>query len=288
MMITEKTKFLIIGLGLIGGSYAKALSRHGYTVYAIDTNALTIAFAQAQGIITDGATEVEQGVTKGFFREASMGIFALYPTAMLQWLETYQQHFSSGTLLTDVSGVKSNIVERAQSLLRPDLEFIASHPMAGKESSGIANSDDTIFQVANFIITPTDVNTPEAIARVRQLGEILGFHTISELDPKTHDDIIGFLSQLTHAIAVSLMTCNNSAHLEKYTGDSFRDLTRIAKINENLWPELFFLNKEILIRHIDRFSAELQKLKDYVATENKEALQDMMREATERRKAFDR
>ncbi len=287
-MITDNTKFIIIGLVLIGGSYAKALAKKGYTVYAIDTSEITIEFAKEQGIITDGATVVAEAVAKGFFENADMAIFALYPTAMLDWLQNYQDKFRPGTLITDVSGVKTNIVDKAQAMLRQDLEFVGSHPMAGKESSGIINSDDAIFQVANFIITPTEQNTVQAVAQVQQLGEILGFHTISQLTPQAHDETIGFLSQLTHAIAVSLMTCNDSEHLEKYTGDSFRDLTRIAKINEKLWPELFFLNKEILVKHIDNFSSELQKLKSYVENEDEAALKAMFIQSTDRRKAFDR
>lgn len=287
-MITNSTKFVIIGLGLIGGSYAKALAKKGYTVYAVDISDITIKFAKEQGIISDGATSAEEAVKKGFLQDADMAIFALYPTAMLNWLQNHQQHFKSGIIITDVSGVKTNIVDKAQAMLRNDLEFVGSHPMAGKESSGIINSDDSIFHVANFIITPTPTNTVQAVTQVHQLAEILGFHTISQLTPKTHDETIGFLSQLTHAIAVSLMTCNDSEHLEKYTGDSFRDLTRIAKINEKLWPELFFLNKEILVGHIDKFSNELQKLKTYVENEDEVALKEMFIKSTARRKAFDR
>lgn len=287
-MITDNTKFIIIGLGLIGGSYAKALSKKGYTVYAIDVSETTINFAKEQGIIEDGATTVEVAINKGFLQAADMAVFALYPTAMVEWLEKYQEHFKSGIIITDVSGVKTNIIDKAQSILRSDLEFVGSHPMAGKESSGIINSDDSIFQVANFIITPTESNSVQAVSQVHQLGEILGFRTISQLEPEVHDDTIGFLSQLTHAIAVSLMTCNDNEHLEKYTGDSFRDLTRIAKINEKLWPELFFLNKELLTKHIDNFTDELQKLKAYVENEDEDALKEMFIKSTKRRKAFDR
>ena len=245
-------------------------------------------FAKSQGIITDGETDVEKAAEKGFFAKADMAVFALYPTAMLEWLQKYQSHFKSGIIITDVSGVKTNIVEKAQTILREDLEFVGSHPMAGKESSGIMNSDDQIFNVANFIVTPTDKNTAAAVNQVRQLGEILGFHTISNLSPQTHDETIGFLSQLTHVIAVSLMNCNDSKHLEKYTGDSFRDLTRIAKINEKLWPELFFLNKDILVKHIEAFTAEITKMKTAIENEDEATLKQMFIESTARRKAFDR
>ena len=122
--------------------------------------------------------------------------------------------FKSGVLITDVTGVKSSIVPSVQKILRPDAEFIAAHPMAGREVSGVQNSDSAIFKGANYIVTPTEKNTPEAIETCKHLGELLGFKRISCLDIYEHDRIIGFLSQLTHCIAISLMTSNNSEHME--------------------------------------------------------------------------
>jgi len=132
--------------------------------------------------------------------------------------------------------------------------------MAGREVYGVENSDDGIFRGANYIVTPTEKNTPEAVEMCRELGRLLGFAHVAVLSPTVHDRMIAFLSQLTHCIAVALMTCNDDANLCKYTGDSFRDLTRIARINEDMWSELFMLNKDILISEMKAFGGELEKI----------------------------
>ena len=160
--------------------------------------------------------------------------------------------------------------------------------MAGKEVSGVQYADDTIFHNANFIITPTGKNTISAIECMQELAKLLGFTNISILDPMEHDKMIGFVSQLTHAIAVSLMNTNDNTHLVDYTGDSFRDLTRIARINEVLWSELFFMNKDILIREIEDFVAEINHLKDTLQNNDEKELKRLFVQATERRKLFDR
>ena len=193
-----------------------------------------------------------------------------------------------GALITDVTGVKGCIVDTVQTMLRSDVEFIAAHPMAGRERSGVEYADDKVFQGANFIVTPTEKNTPEAIATCKELGRMLGFANVTELSPQKHDRMIAFLSQLTHCIAVALMTCNDDANLCKYTGDSFRDLTRIARINEDMWSELFMLNKDALISEIKAFEGELEKLRRSMETEDVDTMKKMMRISTERRGMFDK
>ena len=162
------------------------------------------------------------------------------------------------------------------------------HPMAGREQSGVEFSDDKIFQGANYIVTPTPLNTPHAIETCKQLGEILGFGKISELTPEKHDEMIAFLSQLTHVIAVTLMTCNTREGLEKYTGDSFRDLTRIAKINDLMWSELFSLNKEALLREMDSFIEKFTEIRRMLSEDDTDGMRKEMRAATKRRELFDK
>ena len=282
--ITAETEFLIIGLGVIGGSYAEALSRKGYKVKAITKEQKDIDYALQKKMISEGTTEIDNDMIKN----ADIIVFALYPHILIEWLENNQQYISPGTLITDVTGVKSAVVPKVQSFLRPDLEFIASHPMAGRESRGIEYADGNIFKSANFIVTPTEKNTREATEICKQLGEILGFSRISELSLEEHDKMIGFLSQLTHCIAISLMTCNTNDDLVKYTGDSFRDLIRIAKINDEMWSELFLLNKKYLSGEIDMFINELEKIKKYLDADDKESLRDMMKLSTKRKIQFDK
>ena len=160
--------------------------------------------------------------------------------------------------------------------------------MAGKESKGIYNADANVFKGANFLITPTIRNKNESIEIVKELARILEFKNIEIISIEEHDKIISFLSQLTHAIAVSLMNSKENSNFIKYTGDSFRDLTRIAKINEDLWTELFLLNKEYLLEDIELFISELNDLKNKVKINDKEGLKKLFVEATKRRRAFDK
>lgn len=284
MTLDKDKKILIVGLGLIGGSYAAALSQNGWEVGAIDPDPQAIAFAEKAGFIRHGRTEPEAEYVGKF----DIVVFALYPHVLLEWLEKYGPWLRDGALATDVTGVKSGVVEKTQALLFPRVEFIGAHPMAGREVSGVENARADLFRGANYIVTPTAANTEEAIACCETLGRTLGARNISRLTPKEHDEMIGFLSQLTHCIAVALMTCKESRHLVDYTGDSFRDLTRIAKINENMWTELFLWNREELLSQMDLFIAHFAKLRDALAQGDEETMKSMMRLSTERRRYFDK
>ena len=284
MKLNKDTNILIVGLGVIGGGYASALTDNGYKVKCITKEQADIDYAIERGMIAHGTTEVDPSIVG----EADLVIFALYPTVFIDWVEKYQGYFKSGALITDVTGVKSSVVGRVQAMLREDVEFISAHPMAGRERSGVQFSDPAVFKGANYIITPTERNTAEAIEICKELGEILGFARISILTTDEHDEMIAFLSQLTHCIAVTLMTCNESEGLEKYTGDSFRDLTRIAKINDAMWSELFLMNKDALLEQMDAFIGEFERLKGMLISGDRDGMREMMRRSTERRSLFDK
>ncbi|MBQ7364651.1 MAG: prephenate dehydrogenase, partial [Clostridia bacterium] len=164
----------------------------------------------------------------------------------------------------------------------------AAHPMAGREVYGVENSDDSIFHNANYIVVPTEKNRPETVDMCKLLGAVLGFSRISTLSPEEHDDMIAFVSQLTHVIAISLMTCCDNSHLVDYTGDSFRDLTRIARINDRMWSELFRLNKDALLRQMDIFACEFGQLRAILEADDTEAMREKMRTSTARRALFDK
>ncbi len=284
MKIINDVKFLIVGLGLIGGSYAQALTDLGYEVGAITRSQSSIDYALKNNLIAHGTTKVE----KEYISKFDVIVFALYPKVLVKWIEENQSCFKKGALLTDVTGVKSPIVYKIQDILRSDVEFVGAHPMAGKEVYGVENADKSIFRNANYIVTPTAKNTKEAIDECKQLGKILGFKTVTELSPEKHDEMIGFLSQLTHCIAVSLMTCKDSEHLVDYTGDSFRDLTRIAKINDEMWSELFLMNKTELLSQMDLFMDKFKSLRDSIENDDKEKMKEIMRLSTKRRSLFDK
>lgn len=281
-MIKDK-KFLIVGLGLLGGSIAMGLKKMNHEVYAIDIDEKAIQYALAHNIILEGSTSLDPNL----IGKADVILSGLYPSMIVDWINENQKYMKPHTLITDVTGVKGPIVSKIQSLLREDLEFIGAHPMAGKEVSGIQNADPSIFLPANLILTPTEKNTQEAIDFMREVGIELRFNRIVELSVEEHDEMIGYLSQLTHVIAVSLMNANDSTHLAEYTGDSFRDLTRIAKINENLWTELFLMNKENLIREISCFVDEVNDFKEALENEDCEKMKQKFVTSTKRRKYFD-
>lgn len=280
----KSDKILIVGLGLIGGSYAEGLTLKGYEVYAIDTNIESIEFAKEKKIIKDGTTNV----SKEFLEQMDIVIFALYPHIVIEWIKSYQKYLKPNAIITDVTGIKKWLYDNIKDILRKDLEYIGAHPMAGREVYGVKNSNKDIFKGANYIVTPTSSNTEYAINIAKKIGEELEFKNVVTLSIEEHDEMIGFLSQLTHCIAISLMTCKDSQHLVKYTGDSFRDLTRIARINENMWSELFLLNKEELLKQMDLFLEQFTKLKKTIENDEIEKMKEIMKLSTLNRSYFDK
>ena len=284
-MILDNTKnVLIVGLGLLGGSYAKALKKKGFTVNAITRSQSSIDYALEKGLIDRGSTQVDAEL----IQSADLMVFALYPHVFLDWIRDNGHLIKEGTVLTDVTGVKSCIVYEIQDMLKPGVEFIAAHPMAGREVYGVENSDDGIFKGANYIVVPTEKNSYSAIELCQSLGHTLGFGDVSVLTPEKHDQMIAFLSQLTHCIAVSLMCATDAASLERYTGDSFRDLTRIANINDEMWSELFLSNRLALLQEMDAYRRAFDRMYDCIQNNDREELRSMMRLSTERRQRFNK
>lgn len=284
MIVDVSKKILIVGLGLLGGSYARVLKRFGFHISAITKEQSSIDYALNEGMIDEGTTHLDERI----IGEADLVIFALYPHIFIEWIEKNQKLLKSGAIITDVTGVKRSIVYKIQDMLRDDVEFIAAHPMAGREVSGVENSTDKMFAGANYIVTPTDKNSPEAINTCLELGRLLGFSNVTTLSPEEHDEMIGFLSQLTHCIAITLMTCNDKENMEKFTGDSFRDLTRIARINDLMWSELFIANKDALLSQMDMFINKFNELKAMLEAEDIDSMREMMRHSTKRRALFDK
>ena len=284
MIVDTSKKILIVGLGLLGGSYARVLKKFGFHISAVTLDKKDVEYAIRENIIDEGSTDIDERM----IGEADLVIFALYPHVFVEWIEKNQRLFKSGALITDVTGVKRSIVYRIQDMLRSDVEFVAAHPMAGREVSGVENSTDKLFIGANYIVTPTEKNTPEAVGTCVELGRLLGFSNVTTLTPEEHDEMIGFLSQLTHCIAVTLMTCNDKENMERFTGDSFRDLTRIARINDLMWSELFVANKDVLLDQMDMFMEKFSELRAMLEAEDVDSMRAMMRHSTERRALFDK
>lgn len=275
-------KILVVGLGLMGGAYALRLKNKNHIVYGTDINEDIIKFAKDNNYIDDGSLE-----PKDFISKVDLIIIALYPKLIIEFLNKYSKYFNENQVITDIAGVKSCFVPKAEECAKP-ASYISHHPMAGKEICGIKGSHLVQFKDANFLITTTDNTNINKIDVIKKIGQDLEFGKITVMDIESHDKFIGFTSQLTHAIAVSLMNCDISEATFSSVGDSFRDLTRIAKINENLWPELFLSNKDNLINEIDSFIDSINNIKNALINDDKEALKELFRHSTMLRKEMDK
>ena len=275
-------KVLIVGLGLMGGAYAYRLSNKGYTVYGSDINMDSIDYALEKKFIANGSVNPED-----FIKNSDLIVLAIYPTAILSFINRYHDLFHEGQVITDICGVKSSFIHEATKLSKPAV-YCSHHPMAGREKIGIEYSTECVFGGANYLITPTKETKEEAIELLKQIGTDLGFKRISVMDIEKHNRMIGFTSQLTHAIAVSLVNSDHDSDTKYYIGDSYRDLTRIAMINENLWSELFLENRKYLLEHIASFEFELDLLKMALYREDKEALCELFRSSTKIRKDMEK
>lgn len=274
----------IVGLGVVGGSYAIALSKKGYVVYGVNRSTQSIEEALAAGAIKDGATTPEK-----FFPQSDVIIIALYPDQIADYLKTYGKYIKKGCLISDVAGIKSSFIDGINAHTPDGCEFLFCHPMAGREKRGFKYADDKVLQGANFLIVETPATTQEAIERMREIAVDIGFGKISATSVDIHDKTIAYTSQLPHAIAVSLINSDDeNGETASFIGDSYRDLTRIANINEDLWCELFLGNKDNLISAIDSFDAQLQSLKQALVDGDGESLKRTFIKSSQRRLALEK
>jgi len=270
----------IVGLGLIGGSYAKSLKKYGYEIYGIDINQESLDYALEHNIIDVGETD-----PTNILKDIDVVFLCLYPEDAIKFVHKNIRNFKRGAIISDVVGIKRKIIDALDIYKNDDLEFVFTHPIAGKESVGVKHSDEAIFQGANFVITPTKWSSEEAINVITILATQMGFSSITKISDVDHDNIIAFTSQLTHTIALSLVNSDDELYdTSKFIGDSYKDLTRIANINDDLWSELFIKNKDFLIKHINKFEKELTTLKEAINNKDKSKIQELMQSATEKRK----
>lgn len=277
----SKIKFAVIGLGLMGGSYAKALRRLGAGgIIGVELNEAVLRQAMEQGIIDVGVTVAGEEL-----RQADVIICAVYPEAVASFVASSVQFFKSDVLLTDISGIKGDLPSRVQSLLKPGMEFISGHPMAGRQGSGLDMASADIFTGANYIIVPERHNMPEAVQWLEKFAKALGCRHTVQVNPTQHDGIIAYTSNLPHVLAVSLMDSASYDDKTKYfVAGSFRDGTRVADINPELWSSLFLANKDHVIEEIDKFAAQLAVWRQALEAGDAEALKKIMAQAAQRRK----
>lgn len=273
-------RIVIVGLGVIGGSYAMALKEAGYNeVYGIDKNIDTLNKAKALGIIKEGYEDGKEIVS-----EADLIVLAVYPDLVKSFISNNKENFKDNAIITDVTGIKQLFINEVLDILPDNIDFVFAHPMAGREKKGVDYATNTVFKDANFLITVTDKNKIESLELIEELAYKMGFKHVKRICPKYHDEMIAFTSQLPHALAVALINSDiEGRNTGEFIGDSYRDLTRIANINETLWSQLFLGNKENLLQAIYNFEEELDKIKSCLENEDKEALRELFIKSSVRR-----
>lgn len=271
---------VVVGLGVIGGSFTMALKNAGFKdVYGIDINEESLKKAKELGLIKEGFTSGEK-----ILNDADLIIISLYPRLVKSFIEKNKNNFKDGAVITDATGIKKFFIEDVIKILPNNIDFVFGHPMAGREKKGIDFASAEVFKGANYIITPVSRNKPENIDMIEELVKKLGFKRVRRITPEFHDEMIGYTSQLPHTIAVALMNSDiEGRETGSFIGDSYRDLTRIANINEDLWSELFLGNKDNLLTSIKNFEDELDKIKNAINNDDKEELKKLFIKSTQRR-----
>lgn len=274
-------KIGIIGLGAIGGSFAAGLRAAGYEeIYGVDIDEETVKTAEKSGMIKEGSLSAE-----GFLPDLDVLLLSLYPSQIVPFIEKYHALFKAGVVITDVTGVKTAIIEQVAEVLPDIADFVFAHPMRGSEKKGIIGADHTRFIGANALITPTSKNKEKNIQLIENLYREIGFTKITRVSPELHDEQIAYVSQLMHALSVAVVNSNQASEdTLTFAGNSFQELTRIADINGDLWSELFLNNRSALLKSIEQFETELDKLKQTLKTADEEKLKDLFSKATAQRR----
>lgn len=263
----------IVGLGLIGGSISKSIKKHTFhKIMGIDSDKETIRKALEQRAIDEEITTDDLG-------EANLTIISLYPEAICDFVRENADKFKKGSIVIDTCGVKKAIVDTCTPILEEKgVLFVGVHPMAGREFSGFDYSTDTLFDGASFIITPTE-NTPQiAVDLLSTLAGSIGFGKVVVTSSEKHDQVIAYTSQLAHVVSNAYVKSPSVHDFNGFSAGSFMDLTRVAKLNENMWTSLFMCNKEALLNEINCILKSITEYRDAIENGDSERLCELLRD----------
>ena len=275
----------IVGLGVIGGSFAMAFKEAGFEdVYAVDLNKESIEKAKNMGIIKDGSDNAKQ-----FLEIADLVIICIYPRIIKDFMMENRNNFKDGAIVTDVAGIKGTLIKQLDDIIPDNIDFIFFLPFSGRENKGIDHATAECYKGANYLLIDTERNDDDNVLLLQAIIYKLGFKRIIRISSGFHDQIIAFTSHLPHVMAVSLINSDVEArNTEIYMGGSYRDATRVADINEDLWTELFLGNKENLLEVIDDFMAEMGRFREDLAKGDRVALNKRLKRATKRRRRLNK
>ena len=273
----SKITVAVIGLGLMGGSFAMRLKELGAAVIGINRTLSTAEAALRQGIV--------DSIDISDLKHADIVIFCTPAKATLAFVKDHLPDFRSDAIMTDIAGVKGNLADDIRQILPPGMDFISSHPMCGHEGEGLSRVDPDIFRGANYILLPDKTNRPENVELLRNMALALGCRHVPSITPEEHDRHIAYTSDLTHVLAAALINSTSLKEDTKYfTGGSFRDETRVADINSPLWTDLFLANRENLLLEIDRFTESLSAIKTALDRADKNTLHELLEKAGKRKR----
>lgn len=269
----------VAGLGLIGGSLARALTESGkHEVYGFDINKSSILAAKLVGAIKDELTEEN-------IENCEMIIVALYPHDTVDFVLKHAEKIRKEAIVIDCGGVKRLICSECEKAAEENgFYFIGAHPMAGTQFSGFTRSRGNLFKGATMILTPKDNTDIRILYKLRTVLDDAGFGEVNLTSPEEHDRVIAFTSQLPHIISNAYVKSPAAIHQKGFSAGSYRDLTRVSKLNEPMWTELFFVNKDNLINEIDFLVEKLSEYSEALKTDDKERLVALLREGTDSKK----
>lgn len=269
----------VIGLGLIGGSLCKAIkAKTDYTCYGVNRNPAVLEAA-----LRDGA------IDRGFALEERLPVSDVYvvcfhPRMTIDYIVRRAGEFSPGSLVIDVCGIKSAVVEEAERALLPQgVRFLGTHPMAGREFSGYDYSLPTLYDGASIVLTPTAQSRPEDVELMKGLAAELGFGRIVATAPEEHDRIIAFTSQMAHVVANAYVKTPMLERHGGFTGGSFQDMTRVARLNADMWTELFLMNRGPLLDEVDNIIRHLTEYRDALADGDEKRLHSLLQDGSDRK-----
>lgn len=269
----------VAGLGLIGGSLARALTESGkHEVYGFDINKSSVLAAKLVGAIKDELTEEK-------IENCDMIIVALYPHDTVDFVLRNAGRIKKEAIVIDCGGVKRLICGECEKAAEENgFYFIGAHPMAGTQFSGFTRSRGNLFKGATMILTPKDNTDIKILYKLRTVLDDAGFGEVNLTSPEEHDRVIAFTSQLPHIISNAYVKSPAAIHQKGFSAGSYRDLTRVSKLNEPMWTELFFVNKDNLINEIDFLVEKLSEYSEALKTDDKEKLVALLREGTDSKK----
>ncbi len=266
----------VVGLGLIGGSLVKSAKKStGFKVYGYDLNSDVVKSAISEGYM-DGELNEKS------LQSCDYVFIPLYPEAVIQYVEMNASLFKEGAVVIDCAGVKRTVCDKCFEIAeKHHFTFVGGHPMAGTQYSGFENSKDTMFYNAPFVLTPKENEDILVLANAREVIMKLGFGRVSVMTPLKHDKLIAFTSQLAHIVSNAYVKSPSALERKGISAGSYKDLTRVAYLNENMWTELFLENKENLIFELDNIIAELQKYSDAMKNDDEQLLKQLLKDGKE-------